>query len=244
MLLRRRMPRPPGFMLGISPGQRYRTSRPVTARPMIMRWISDVPSKMVKILAMGAVYAGQRPVAPRGISTDSARPVRDDFRFRVGPVRDWRAGRRRAPVGGRGQPGSWRTPSAECCLQPDAAGTFQVYSRTDLHVYLFSGCPPLQAVARGQATRGPDAGNAKYPGPGAVAPTRRRDGATGLSRHCRHFWSRTIAAGCGLWDRDSCRPGDASAGCRCTPSGRLPGQRVKAPFSSHGRNPGSRIPGS
>ena len=29
----------------------YRTSSPVTARPMIIRWISDVPSKMVKILA-------------------------------------------------------------------------------------------------------------------------------------------------------------------------------------------------
>ena len=32
-------------------GQRYRTSSPVTARPMIIRWISDVPSKMVKIFA-------------------------------------------------------------------------------------------------------------------------------------------------------------------------------------------------
>jgi predicted TIM-barrel fold metal-dependent hydrolase len=29
----------------------YLTSRPVTARPMIIRWISDVPSKMVKIFA-------------------------------------------------------------------------------------------------------------------------------------------------------------------------------------------------
>jgi hypothetical protein len=29
----------------------YRTSSPVTALPMIIRWISDVPSKMVKILA-------------------------------------------------------------------------------------------------------------------------------------------------------------------------------------------------
>ncbi len=26
----------------------HRTSSPVTARPMIMRWISDVPSKIVK----------------------------------------------------------------------------------------------------------------------------------------------------------------------------------------------------
>ncbi len=29
----------------------YRTSSPVTARPMISRWISEVPSKMVKIFA-------------------------------------------------------------------------------------------------------------------------------------------------------------------------------------------------
>jgi hypothetical protein len=29
----------------------YLTSSPVAARPMIMRWISDVPSKIVKILA-------------------------------------------------------------------------------------------------------------------------------------------------------------------------------------------------
>ena len=40
---------------------------------MSIRWISLVPSKIVKILAIGAVYAGQRPAAPRGISTDSAR---------------------------------------------------------------------------------------------------------------------------------------------------------------------------
>jgi hypothetical protein len=31
-------------------GLPYLTSSPVTARPMIMRWISDVPSKMVKIV--------------------------------------------------------------------------------------------------------------------------------------------------------------------------------------------------
>jgi hypothetical protein len=29
----------------------YRTSSPVAARPMIRRWISEVPSKIVKILA-------------------------------------------------------------------------------------------------------------------------------------------------------------------------------------------------
>jgi hypothetical protein len=40
---------------------RYRISSPVTARPTIIRWISDVPSKMVKILAARAFSAGQRP---------------------------------------------------------------------------------------------------------------------------------------------------------------------------------------
>ena len=39
----------------------YRTSRPVIVRPISIRWMSDVPSKIVKILAIGAVSAGQRP---------------------------------------------------------------------------------------------------------------------------------------------------------------------------------------
>ncbi len=47
----------PGLTIGSQPASQvsassgYRTSSPVTARPMIMRWISDVPSKMVKIFA-------------------------------------------------------------------------------------------------------------------------------------------------------------------------------------------------
>ena len=32
-------------------GQRYRTSSPVIVRPISIRWISDVPSKIVKIFA-------------------------------------------------------------------------------------------------------------------------------------------------------------------------------------------------
>jgi hypothetical protein len=41
---------PPGYIIGISAGQSYRTSSPVTVRPISIRWISDVPSKMVKIV--------------------------------------------------------------------------------------------------------------------------------------------------------------------------------------------------
>jgi hypothetical protein len=32
---------PPGYRIGISAGQGYRTSSPVTARPSSIRWISD-----------------------------------------------------------------------------------------------------------------------------------------------------------------------------------------------------------
>ena len=40
---------PSRYILGISAGQRYRTSRPATALPISIRWISEVPSKIVKI---------------------------------------------------------------------------------------------------------------------------------------------------------------------------------------------------
>ena len=54
-------------------GGYYRTSNPVTALPMIMRWISDVPSKIVKLLDVRAVSAGRYPVDRRHVSTNSAR---------------------------------------------------------------------------------------------------------------------------------------------------------------------------
>jgi hypothetical protein len=63
------------------------TSSPVTDQPMIIRWISDVPSKIVKILDYGTISAGQRPVRGRGISTDPARAVRGWRRFGRGPRR-------------------------------------------------------------------------------------------------------------------------------------------------------------
>ena len=39
----------PSRLGAFSAGQSYRTSSPVRARPMIMRWISEVPSKIVKL---------------------------------------------------------------------------------------------------------------------------------------------------------------------------------------------------
>jgi hypothetical protein len=50
----------------------YLTSSPVTALPMIMRWISDVPSKMVKLVEVRAVSAGRRPAVQAHVSTNSA----------------------------------------------------------------------------------------------------------------------------------------------------------------------------
>jgi hypothetical protein len=51
----------------------YRTSSPVTALPLIMRWISDVPSKIVKLVEVRAVSAGRGPVWAAAVSTNSAR---------------------------------------------------------------------------------------------------------------------------------------------------------------------------
>ena len=62
----------------------YRTSSPVTARPMIIRWISDVPSKIVKILA-SRCRRSPRPswkksAARRSACSDRA-PSAMSFRF-------------------------------------------------------------------------------------------------------------------------------------------------------------------
>jgi hypothetical protein len=50
----------------------YRTSSPVTALPMIMRWISEVPSKIVKLMEVRAVSAGRWPDWVAHVSTNSA----------------------------------------------------------------------------------------------------------------------------------------------------------------------------
>ena len=47
------------WIKAVSAAQGYRTSRPVRARPIIRRWISEVPSKMVKIVDVRPVYAGR-----------------------------------------------------------------------------------------------------------------------------------------------------------------------------------------
>src|SRR5258708_34052727 len=51
-----------------------RTSSPVTALPMIMRWISDVPSKIVKFVEGRAVSAGRRPAVRALVGEEIALP--------------------------------------------------------------------------------------------------------------------------------------------------------------------------
>jgi hypothetical protein len=121
---------PPGYTIGISAGRgrslAYRTSSRVAVRPISIRWISDVPSKIVKILAVAAVSAGKRPSWGRGISANSARPVRIECRFPSGPrlvssvvrthVKSHRESHNGCPLGGllrRGYVGGtfWRCPA-------------------------------------------------------------------------------------------------------------------------------------
>ena len=142
---------------------------------MIIRWISDVPSKMVKIFAVGAVSAGQTPVGPPGISTDSARPVRDEFRFWVGPERDRRAGHGCAQSedededeGGQEVGGH---PRCRSVRRLEDAGTSEVYSRADLLLYRFQDTRPC---GRWRADR-PHVGR---------TPTER--GTLGWPPSCRH----------------------------------------------------------
>jgi DNA-binding NarL/FixJ family response regulator len=62
----------PGFRVDVAANiAAYRTSNPVTVLPIRIRWISLVPPKIVKILPVQAVSAGQRTADPRGVSTDS-----------------------------------------------------------------------------------------------------------------------------------------------------------------------------
>jgi hypothetical protein len=51
---------------------------------MIMRWISDVPSKIVKLLEVRAVSAGRWPAEPALVSTNSAPQTDGIARFSAG----------------------------------------------------------------------------------------------------------------------------------------------------------------
>jgi hypothetical protein len=51
-----------------------RMSSPVTALPMIIRWISDVPSKIVNLVELRAVSAGRWLARWALVSTNSAPP--------------------------------------------------------------------------------------------------------------------------------------------------------------------------
>ncbi len=53
----------------------YRTSSPVTALPMITGWISDVPSKIVKLMEVRAVSAARWAYDHTHVSTNSARCI-------------------------------------------------------------------------------------------------------------------------------------------------------------------------
>ena len=72
----------PAWTAAGTPGAPYGGKQgcaPTAASPRAaVRRIGLVPSKMVKILVAGAVSAGQPPAGPAGISTNSARPVRDE----------------------------------------------------------------------------------------------------------------------------------------------------------------------
>ena len=72
----------PAWTAAGTPGAPYGGKQgyaPTAASPRAaVRRIGLVPSKMVKILAVGAVSTGQRPAGPAGASTNSARPVRDE----------------------------------------------------------------------------------------------------------------------------------------------------------------------
>jgi Domain of unknown function (DUF4062) len=64
----------------VSAGQSYLTSRPVTARPISMRWISLVPSKIVKLSGVGAAEQckccrSHVPPAPEAVGVDGRLPL-------------------------------------------------------------------------------------------------------------------------------------------------------------------------
>jgi hypothetical protein len=118
---------------------------------------------MVKILAIRAVSGVQRPADLRDVSTDSARPVRDEFRFWVGPVRDGVRGAdalQSADEGGQqvgGRPRRWTVRG------PDAPGTSEAYKHPDLHLLPVFRMPTRAGGGAHGPHPGPTPGNATQP---------------------------------------------------------------------------------
>jgi hypothetical protein len=153
----------------VSAGGSYRTGRPVTARPMIMRWISLVPSKIVKIVELAAVSAGQRPVTPSGISTNSARPVRDESGFRPAVAR--------CPSGSARVGRALRTRQIPSPTRHSAVGTLEIHFCADLPVSLTDDVRPCGPTARtGRKRPGRPRSARKTRADRLLPPTRRRYG--------------------------------------------------------------------
>ena len=153
----------------------YLTCRPVTARPMIIRWISDVPSKMVKILAIGAVYAGQRPAGP--LVSAWIQHALSETNSGFGPA-PYAIGVRGAEalqstddggqeVGGRTRRRAVRRLEAQ--VHPR-------YIRADLHLYRFRLPARAGGGARTGRTRAGRPGMAERPG---LPPSGQHGGVTG-----------------------------------------------------------------
>jgi len=147
---------------------------------------------MVKILALRAFYAGQRPAHPRGISTNSARAVRDKRRFPADlDVAPDTVGRRsgrilsapqaRQNVLGRAPP--WASP-ARLHRRP-------ITALTCWHPPLTS-MPAMRAAARGRAASSPDA--QECPGTPGYPLSCRHGAATGRTGRKRLLRPRSLIA--------------------------------------------------
>ncbi|MCW2929048.1 MAG: hypothetical protein JWM19_10 [Actinomycetia bacterium] len=117
---------------------------------MIIRWISDVPSKMVKILAVGAVSAGQRPARTPVVSARIQHAL-SETNSGFGPIPCVIGARgadalQSADEGGQEVGGCPRRRSVR---GSGTAGTSEVYSGADLAVSLPSRYPRGQRRAAG-----------------------------------------------------------------------------------------------
>ena len=156
-----------------SAGRRRRTrglgewnQRPAVASSvhlsMIIRWISLVPSKIVKIVDERSVSAGQRRVWGCGISTDPAPDFGGRRRFPAAPhmLPSTGGSPRKAP----------QTPGISCrqsIARRYLGGTFSLTCQ---------GTPPVRQWRTGGLHTGPTPRNAHGTLLAAVVPTRRRHG--------------------------------------------------------------------